>query len=527
MKKNLISRIALFLLVIIYNFLFWKEKLGVNALIFSVLIIAVALFLNKKSISDKRVVLSVSGTILSGVFVIIYNSFISKFMHIATFGVAIGFMHSTGIRTVYNSFMTYLQNQFMIPQIMIESLGKMINGNNKSRKFFRYFKISIFPVFVFVVFLLIYKAANPVFGGYLNNFFDALYNLFLKLSILKILFIVLGLFLISAAIFKGDLSQLLKSESKQTYELIRKRKPNKFLNWKMNGLKYENYAAIIVIGLVNMLLLCVNIIDINWIWIDFTVPEGFSLKQFVHKGTYLLILSILLSICVLLYFFRKNLNFYSKNKLLRILSFIWIFQNGILCISVFLRNYYYIDFHGLAYLRIGVVIFLILSMFGLISLYFKILKVRSGFYLLHNNSWALYFVLISMCFFNWDMIIVKYNLNHKNANEIDIDNYLRLSDKVLPVLYDNLNLVEKQMEAHKNNKVKWAKNLDFNDFKERLDERRGKFQRRQERYSFGSWNFPDANSKKYFESKGYYANQIISAKSANKIKTVKYNAISP
>ena len=115
--------------------------------------------------------------------------------------------------------------------------------------------------------------------------------------------------------------------------------------------------ALIVFTLLNLLLLVVNVLDINWIWFDFEVPLEFSLKQFVHEGTYLLIFSILLSMMLVLYFFRSSLNFYPKKKALVVLGKIWIIQNMVLAFSVFIRNYHYIDYHGLAGKRIGVIAF--------------------------------------------------------------------------------------------------------------------------------------------------------------------------
>ena len=60
----------------------------------------------------------------------------------------------------------------------------------------------------------------------------------------------------------------------------------------------------------NVLLLVVNAIDINWIWFGFKPAPGFDLTQFVHEGTYVLILSILVAMGIVLWFFRRNLNFY-------------------------------------------------------------------------------------------------------------------------------------------------------------------------------------------------------------------------
>jgi hypothetical protein len=111
----------------------------------------------------------------------------------------------------------------------------------------------------------------------------------------------------------------------------------------------------------------------------------------------------------------------------------------ILAFSVALRNYHYKHQHGIAYKRIGVIIFLILVIIGLVSLALKIRDKKSAFYLFHLNSWSLYFVMLAMSLFDWDMIIVNNNVNHPNEAGIDKVFLLTLSDKTLFVLQNNKN----------------------------------------------------------------------------------------
>lgn len=262
----------------------------------------------------------------------------------------------------------------------------------------------------------------------------------------------------------------------------------------LDPLERERRAGVVLLVLVNAVLLIVNLIDISWVWIGFTVPEDFSLKQFVHEGTWLLIISILLSIMVLLYLFRGNLNFHPRNATLKRLATVWIAQNFILGISVFLRNWHYISFHGLAYKRIGVIVFLALVLIGLITLYHKVRDRRSFFYLTRVNGWAWFAMLIGLTLVEWDSTIVRYNLKHDNPGEIDIDNYLAMSDKVLPMLYANLTQVEEQMSRHRNNRVRWVEHLDPVTFREQLDAKRTRFLQRVEGQHWQESNWADRHT---------------------------------
>ena len=138
------------------------------------------------------------------------------------------------------------------------------------------------------------------------------------------------------------------------------------------ALRNELTVGIISLALLNALLLSINIIDIIYVWLGFSYKSTMNLSAYVHEGAGMLIFSIVLAMVVLLFFFRRNLNFYKKNKYLRYGAIIWIVQNIILVISVFIRDYYYFVHMGMAYKRIGVMIFLVLVLTGLITVFIKI-----------------------------------------------------------------------------------------------------------------------------------------------------------
>ena len=122
------------------------------------------------------------------------------------------------------------------------------------------------------------------------------------------------------------------------------------------------------------------------------------------------------------------------------------------------------------------------------------------------NTWSVYAAIVFLGFVNWDAWIAKYNLNHWNKGEVDIDFYLQLSEKTLPIIYSNLDKVNAQIEAHKLNKVKWVRNLDFEKFKKRLDFRKSKFENQYNSHSWLSFNFSDY--KAYKELKGSKLNSL-------------------
>lgn len=145
---------------------------------------------------------------------------------------------------------------------------------------------------------------------------------------------------------------------------------------------------------------------------------------------------------ILLYFFRGNQNFAPYKDKLKILATIWIAQNIILVISVGIRNYHYIAQHGLAYKRIGVIFFLLLTLFGIYTMYQKITHQKSLFYLLKTNGWSVYVAFLIMSLINWDFVIFNHNVNHPLKKNIDVPFLLSLSDKTLPLVDQHRELLD-------------------------------------------------------------------------------------
>ncbi|MCH8902620.1 MAG: DUF4173 domain-containing protein [Bacteroidetes bacterium] len=506
MNKNKLAFTFLIVGTVIYDYLFWKENFGINVLIFSSLLMATMVALYPQSFRNRNVLLVAIGTMLSAVFEVIHNSGSSKLIHLASFFMLIGFIHQGQLRSMIAAGLTALTNYFFIPGRIMKEIGKVKSRFRNVNKFLKLLKLTIIPLLVVIVFYIIYKNANPVFEKYallfLDDFFQFLTDIFRDVSLSHFLFAVFGMVLIGGAIFSNNIHHFLDADLRKTDKLIRKRRsrkipgfaahePRKWVPFAILGLKNEYLMGLILIFSVNALILVVNIIDINWIWINFEVKEGFNLSQFVHEGTYLLILSIIISMGILLYFFRGNLNFFKQNKWLKYGAYTWIVQNGFMVLSVALRNYHYINHYGLAYKRIGVIVFLILVLVGLLTLYLKIQRSRSTYYLVNMNSWATYIAMIMLCFFNWDALIARHNLNHKYQSNMDVRFLMNLSSKALPLLLENRDILKKEIELYYNSPDHWE------NYENRLNGKVQRFLNRYDELSWQSWNYADYKTYKY------------------------------
>lgn len=458
--KRIVRILGVIIGTIAFNTFFWNESLGLNVVFYSALIFGILFYLYPNSFKTRNVIITVLGSLISAVLVVYNNSVTSKFAFICSFIVALGFIFEPGLRSVLTSWSYSFLNFFMALEKLITDFKKQHPSEKRKTAFSRWLKLFLLPVAILIVFILIFKAANPIFNDFTNEigvkvtvFFQ---ELFVDFTFLHFLFIIVGFLITVGAIYTSKLDFILHADLKRKLNITResiKTKLNKRRNFRNLALKNEFRTGLILIVLINLLVLIINVIDINWIWLNFEIKENMYLQQLVHEGTYMLILSILLSMGLIMFYFRANLNYYPKNKLLVYGTYLWIFQNIIMVISVAIRNYHYISYYGLAYKRIGVIIFLLLVVIGLITIVLKIRKQKSGFYLIQNNSWAVYTMMIFISFFSWDTIIARYNIKHNYVNEIDSEFLLELSDKTLYILNENKELFDEETKYALNDRI--------------------------------------------------------------------------
>lgn len=510
--------IMLLILLAVYNFFFWGEKLGVNLAIFLSLSAAAVMSLNEENIKSKSVITSLLAFLYASAMVVVVNSDFSKFAAITVFAMFVGFVHQRQIRTVYSAFFTALSGVIIFPFHIIEEL-RLSSGKYKPvRVAFKVVKLAFIPIIFFTIFYSIYAYSNPVFNSYSETFWDTigkyLYEVFKDYPVLRFFYIFLGLIIVMAVLFNRNLRAFSDMDKVRLYTLTRdkyyktysKLNPVRKLSFlfqafhykfKMNSLRLEYKMGLTFIVMINLLLLALNIIDIQFTWLGFNTSQVENLAYYVHNGTYLLIFSIVLSMAILLYFFRGNQNFYSGSNLLKYGAYLWIAQNVFMALSVGLRNLYYIDFYyALSYKRIGVMIYLLLVFIGLVTMVIKIHKKKTLFYLLKVNSAAAVVVLLLISSFSWDKTIAEFNLSNPNKEQIDLEYLFRLSNDALPVF-------DKHQQTLNRDYMEYS--FFMSDYNNGLDEYKWRvrtFLLDQKNYSWLSWNLPDHNVNEYYSVNG-------------------------
>lgn len=488
---------------VLITLLFYKQTLGLNLLIFE-LFVLIWLYVTKQfELRGLNLLTSLTGVVLSAFFTVIHHSLLSYIVNFSIFFIFIGVVMSPGIRSFLNAILLSISN---FGSSQIKFFRQFFKERKKSKSFLyslRKSRIYLIPMLIILFFIAIYSWSSPKFSDVLSEVAgfiqDALDFLFAQIDLNILFTFFLGL-IISNFIFIRVVDQtVLSNELSKSDHLFRMKITTK-RNFKPLALKNEYMSAIFLFFGLNALILLLNIIDIRYVWFNFEW-KGEYLKQFVHTGTYFLIFAILISIILVLYFFRNNLNFFQKNKWLKYLCYIWLIQNAILAISVSIRNLYYINHFALAYKRIAIVFFLLLVIYGLYTVFMKVRDRKSNFYLLRTNTFSLLVVLIIASGFNWDKIIAKYNFRNANKSFVHLDFLSGLSNSALPYLDKPLHSLL-QMDVEQTEKYAFKSSsfervrtyMTPEHYFDKINDRKITFKKEWESKSWLSWNLAEAKA---------------------------------
>lgn len=421
MKKNdLILGIALS----IYCYLFYNQGIGINVLLFTATLIA-CLFIKDNSVSkDKDWIVLSLGSLISGICAALYGntlSAIANFISLSLLASVSFSKESSLIFSLIHSGYSYIS----APCFMVMNYSEKAKNADADKKF-NYQKLLtvLIPLIVVVVFFMMYKSANPIFAEFAKEI-----NLdFITWPFIR--FLLLGLLALYAYFNQAKIMQLFYKDISSNDKLLQNSSAKEFSLFKQITSEYS--SAIILFVSLNLLLLIVNVLDMNFIFVSQVLPEGLSYSEFVHQGINLLIASIVIAILVTLYYFRGNLNFFENNKALKVLAYLWIIQNIILVYTSGMKNFYYVQEYSLTYKRIGVFVYLTLAVIGLVTTLIKVSSLKSNWFLLRKNTWTFYAVLVISCFFNWNLFIAKFNISH--SKNLDKSYLLDLSNSSIPEL---------------------------------------------------------------------------------------------
>ena len=168
-----------------------------------------------------------------------------------------------------------------------------------------------------------------------------------------------------------------------------------------------------------------NALDIVFLWSGAALPEGMTYAQYAHRGAYPLIATTLLAGAFVLIALKPGGAGIHKPAI-RWLVYIWILQNVFLVCSAMLRVLDYVDAYSLTLLRLAALIWMGLIAVGLILICVRILRSKSGRWLVNANGLACVAVLYVCAFPDFSAFVANYNVRHsldvgESGAPLDID----------------------------------------------------------------------------------------------------------
>lgn len=305
-----------------------------------------------------------------------------------------------------------------------------LRGNNQDygHRMSHLVQVSWLAVVLFVVFGVILSIGNATLGSLLDKSIQAVSDLLFQLNIPTLPHWIFWGILASFALillvprYSPQLDKLLTSE---------------FSRITAPRLSIATQRSLVALAAVNLLFFLTNSLDVVYLWMSQSLPEGVSYSAYVHKGVYSLIVAVVLSAVILALIFQQE-RAAVQSRWLKGLALFWIAQNLFLVLGVLMRLHLYVDAHWLTPKRVYVALFLLLVTVGYVLLARHILKTGSLKQLLLGNAAAVFVLFFTLQFINVPAYVADYNYRQwlanpsRNVTEMHFDTVL--GREIIPLL---------------------------------------------------------------------------------------------
>lgn len=168
-------------------------------------------------------------------------------------------------------------------------------------------------------------------------------------------------------------------------------------------------AAINTLAAVNVVFLFYNALDVLYLWVQQSAPVGITLSEYARSGAAWLTLALALASALLGVVFKGELNFHRRAPVLKTLAWVWLAQNFFLALGTLRRMQMYVDFNGLTRARIVGVAGICLVVFGLGVVAQKIRKQKSFLWMVRRQLAAFAMILVFLYLLPMDGVITACN----------------------------------------------------------------------------------------------------------------------
>jgi Domain of unknown function (DUF4173) len=154
-----------------------------------------------------------------------------------------------------------------------------------------------------------------------------------------------------------------------------------------------------------------NGLDLAFLWSGAALPDHVTLAEYAHRGAYPLIATALLAGLFVLITLRPG-SATARSSAIRLMVTLWIAQNLLLVASTMLRTFDYIEAYSLTRLRIAALIWMGLVAIGLALICYRLLRGKSGAWLINANMLAALLALGFCASVDLGRMAAAWNIRH-------------------------------------------------------------------------------------------------------------------
>jgi hypothetical protein len=385
---------------LLFIILFYDEYLGLNLGILGIAYAILTYFKTPISNKNRTFFILIATSVLSSVAFAWFGDFVSFLAVIFSLFLLAMKSKNTDLKSML-IFPIFITNAFTFIYRIFQFQEWLPKRNTKGN-LQKIISIIIIPALFILIFLAIYSSGSDHFSRFFTNInFDFNFFELLGLSILG-LFFAFNFWNFKVYDFNSKQNNALKNDFIDKNKIY---KPT----YSFLDINAERSSGIVSLIALNALLI-IFIFTFNYEQFVEIPKTPNQLSAETHERVNAVIMSIIMAIVVILFYFKGNFNFDDKAKSLKILAKIWIVLNAVLVISAILKNAEYVINYGLTYKRLGVYAFLTLSIIGLIMTFFKIQKRKTNAFLFNTMTWFFYGTVLVCSFVNWGGIITNHNM---------------------------------------------------------------------------------------------------------------------
>ena len=390
----------IFLTTAIFVAFFYKENVGLNLGILSLVYSMLTLFKTPEKNRTRTFMILLVTSIFSGIAFAWYGDFAS-FLAVVSSLLLLSYLSQNKRMKILLLIPVFVVNCFTFI-CRVFNLDKWLPKRNASGLWQKVLAFVLIPLIFISIFFGIYYAGSFHFARIFTDYeLDINFWQLLCISILGF-FIAFNYWNYSVEKLIYKQNHILENEFEEK-DMIQKP------TYSFLDLNSERMSGVISFFCLNILLVFF-IITFNYEQFYEAVKTPNQLSEETHERVGAVIMSIVMAILVIMFYFKSNFNFDSKAGLMKILVKIWIVLNAVLVISAMLKNTEYIINYGFTYKRLGVYAFLILSLIGIVMTFVKIQMRKKNVFLFNAMVWYFYGTILACSYINWGGLITSQNM---------------------------------------------------------------------------------------------------------------------